>query len=512
MTDSIENILMWLRDYASYRINSRLMDERRSFPPYLILDFGNQGLLGMLAPKLYGGMELKSSSLVRVLEQLGAIDTSLGLFVGLNNVLGIMPIVKYANKAVQDELLPALATGRKLAAFSITEPGAGSNPLAIRSKALFDSSNSWKLFGEKIWSGSAAWAGIINLFVRLCDEKGRDKGITGFIVKQESKGLRQGEEQLTMGMRGMVQNTIYLEGTVVTKDYLLGPEGHGMEVAQDAMMYGRLGISALCLGGMKRCLQLILRYSEKRAVASGRLLDNKVALMYLSEVVHATTALEHLIETIVDRIDNNGFVPKELFAICKVFGSELLWEASDKLVQLLGGRGYIETNIAPQILRDARVFRIFEGPTETLYCFLGAKLLTKPEEIYGFITHGLNQPQAVERIDNTLKILRDSSTNYQYNTFVAGKLLTYFMPLFILQYDFNRSGDESLHKSIQWIECTINQIVLRHIDEKHNHDLILNPNFIKELVSSHQISIGDIEQTMAGENFNIDPMLSKSVH
>ena len=508
-TDDIGNILIWLRDYANYRINSRLIDERRSFPPYIILDFGNQGLLGMLAPKLYGGMELSSSSLVRVLEQLGSIDLSLGLFVGLNNVLGIMPITKYANKTVQEELLPLLAKGRELAAFSITEPGAGSNPLAISSKAVFDSLNTWRLFGKKIWSGSAAWAGVINIFVKLCDENGRDKGITGFVVKQRTKGLRQGEEQLTMGMRGMVQNTIYLEGAIVTKDYQLGLEGHGMQVAQDAMMLGRLGISALSLGGMKRCLQLILRYSEKRIISSGKLLDNKVTLMYISDIVYAIIALENIIEVIVNRIDNNEFIPNELFAICKIFGSEFLWGASDKLVQLLGGRGYIETNIAPQMLRDARVFRIFEGPTETLYCFIGAKLLNNPEEIYTFLVKVLNEPQSVERIKGILQKIQDGSKNYQYNSFIIGKIISYLIPMFILQHKYKDANNEAINKTIKWLECWVNQFIFKYVTKEDKQDLILNAGIIKDLVFLQQDSIGDIEQTMVGENFNIDPMISK---
>ena len=147
-----DELIVWLREYASSYINSRLIDERRCIPPHIVLDFGNRGLLGMQVPREYGGLGLGNYDTMRVLQQLGAIDTTLSLFVGLNNILGIRPILRYGSKALQDELLPILARGRELAAFAITEPGAGSNPQGITSSAIPDG-DSWRLSGTKIWSG-----------------------------------------------------------------------------------------------------------------------------------------------------------------------------------------------------------------------------------------------------------------------------------------------------------------------------------------------------------------------
>ncbi|MEM6716558.1 MAG: AMP-binding protein, partial [Cyanobacteria bacterium P01_C01_bin.147] len=232
----VDDLLRWLRQYASESINSRLMDERRCLSPGVVLDFGNQGLLGMQVPTKYAGLGLGHQDMLRVLEQLGAIDPTLALFVGLNNVLGIRPILQSAHPDLQAEWLPKLATGRELAAFALTEPGAGSNPNAIQSQVAIAADGSWRLQGEKIWSGSAAWAGLLNVFVQHPEAS----GISGFAVCKGTPGLRQGPEALTMGMRGMVQNTVYLEGVPVAAAQLLGQPGKGMTVAQDAMMYGRL--------------------------------------------------------------------------------------------------------------------------------------------------------------------------------------------------------------------------------------------------------------------------------
>ena len=111
------------------------MDERRTIAPHIVLDMGNRGLLGLQVPKQYGGLELSSLDTMRIIQQLGAVDQTLALFVGLSNILGIRPIMNFASESVREHMLPLLATGRELAAFALTESGAGSNPRAIVSSA-----------------------------------------------------------------------------------------------------------------------------------------------------------------------------------------------------------------------------------------------------------------------------------------------------------------------------------------------------------------------------------------
>lgn len=153
---------------------------------------------------------------------------------------------------------------------------------------------------------------------------------------------------------------------------MLGEPGAGMEVAQDAMGFARLGIGALCVGAMQRCFQLMARYAARRDIAGGRLLDNPVTLLRLHELDCAIKAAEGLVEALAAGIDAGETLPLDACSACKCVLSELLWEAVDRLVQMLGGRGYLENNLAPQLLRDARVLRILEGPSEALYAHLGA--------------------------------------------------------------------------------------------------------------------------------------------
>ncbi|MEM7347120.1 MAG: AMP-binding protein, partial [Chloroflexota bacterium] len=325
-----DHLIEWLRNYATTRINSRIIDERRTIPPHVVLDFGYNGLMGMQIPESYGGLALTHHDAARVFEQLAAIDSTLTLFVGLNQVLGTRPILKYASQEKKQELLPIIAQGRQLAAFALTEPEAGSNPRAIATTATPDQGG-WRLNGEKIWIGTAAWAGTINVFAQTLDENQQPVGITAFMVPQNAEGLTQGPEALTMGMRGMIQNRLYLNDVWVGPENLLGQVGQGMEIAQDAMMTGRLLVGTTSVGMMKRCAQLMHRYSARRTISTGRLLDNPVTLTWLSDLTAAITTLEVFMTKVTQQLDEGQPVPVEAYAICKTSGAELLWQAIDQL-------------------------------------------------------------------------------------------------------------------------------------------------------------------------------------
>ncbi|WP_309242595.1 AMP-binding protein [Limnofasciculus baicalensis] len=516
------DIIQWLRSYASDRINSRIIDERRTIPPYIVLDFGNQGLLGMQVPQSYGGLGLNNVDTLRIMEQLGAIDPTISLFVGLSNVLGIRPILNYATQTVKDELLPILARGRELGAFALTEPGAGSNPQAISSRALPDNRGGWRISGTKIWSGSAAWAGVINVFVQNIDAQGKANGISGFVVRQGTKGLRQGPEALTMGMRGMIQNTVYFEDVQVSPENLLGEAGKGMNAAQDAMMYGRLAIAASSIGGMKRCAQLMLRYATARTISTGRLLDNPTTLTRVSNLTAAITATETLISQVARFLDEGIVVPVDAYVVCKIAGPEFLWQAADQLVQLLGGRGYIETNIAPQILRDARILRIFEGPTETLTMFLGSRVINSSTELEQFLGERLGAKQIAERLKAAAEEISqrsrgdsatfsDNTTAIRWSYSLTGEVALYAVLWAGVQAQIKQNPSPQLHRALEWTKLNFEQTLAKALTGTPAESVVMTPNQTTDLVSSYIETIGDLEQTLAGEDHELDSLLKRGI-
>jgi acyl-CoA synthetase (AMP-forming)/AMP-acid ligase II/alkylation response protein AidB-like acyl-CoA dehydrogenase/acyl carrier protein len=392
----------WLREFAATRIHPGLIDERRAIPPHVVLELGNRGLLGLEVDAATGGLGLSRRDALRVYAQLGAIDLCVALFVGNHNVLGIGPIRDHAAPELRARLLRHLAGGRGLAAFALTEPGAGSDPRAAAAAAVPDGRGGFILHGKKLWSGSAAWATVLNVFAVERNPAGRALGLRGFVVPADAPGLRHGPEAPTLGMRGMVQNTVLLEGVPAAAGERLGPEGDGAEAAYGAMRAGRLAIAAMCGGAMKRCAQLALRYASRRTIATGRLVESAAARARLHGLVGAIGALEALVARVGALVDRGERVPDEAYCALKMAGPELLWGAADGLVQLLGGRGYIETNPAAQMLRDARAFRIIEGPTEAMAHHLGALALRDAAPLGRLLAAELGAPEVASELEGAL--------------------------------------------------------------------------------------------------------------
>ncbi|MDH6061785.1 AMP-binding protein [Chrysosporum bergii ANA360D] len=518
-----EDLLAWLREYARDRINSRQIDERRSIPPQIVLDFGRQKIFGMHISPEYNGLGLLHQDSLRVIAQLAAIDLTLAVLVAQSVYLGIWPIQKFADRHIQAELLPLLATGQQLACFALTEPVAGSNPRAIRTQAVPNALGGWGIRGKKIWIGNAAWAGTMNLFTQVVDGNGLTCGITGFVLPRHSPGVRIIGETLTMGLRGMVQNTLELEDVQVQPHQILGHLGHGLEVAKDAFQVERVGVGAMSVGGMKRCLQLMHRYTSRRSVSTGLLLHNPVTLLKMSEFAAATTAMEILINQTAIWLDRGMNLPEEVSILCKVAGSELLWQTADGLVQLLGGRGYDENNLVPQILRDARILRIGGGPSETLTLYVGASILNYKGKLFEFLRVTLQNPTLADWLAGIMEqiqgrclkapaVLADQQTALQWGYSLAGEIGLQTLMLAIIQ--FATAAHPSPHElQVQeWLRLRLEQTVSNVLKGQPAETALLNPKHLTELVNGWQTSIGDVEQSLHLQENTFDEMLKIQPH
>jgi alkylation response protein AidB-like acyl-CoA dehydrogenase len=514
-----EELVGWLREYASNRINSRLIDERRCIPPYIILDFGNRGLLGMQVPEAFGGLGLLHADNLRVLEQLGAIDLTLALVVFNHGVNGIRPIQGFATPAVRDDWLPRLATGREMAGFALSEPGAGVNVGAIASEAKPDGHGGWQIRGQKRWN-SSSWAGVISVFAREFDQRGRPAGLTGFVVRQGSPGLRIGPEALTMGMRGSVQNSLFLDDVTVGPEHVLGQRGRGMEVAEDALTIGRLCIAAVCLGGLKRCAQLMARYAARRTVASGKLLENPLVLAALGELAARIEVVEALKDQVARRLDAGLSVPPELPMAAKVAGSDSLNLAAAQLMQFLGGRGYMENNLASQILRDARLYSVGEGPNEALTTQIGRKArLTGALDGYLRADPAGAEPadllaaavgEVSDRCLNRPGPFADRSSASLWTDAMIGQVATDALLLAAAREALRLSPSDRGLRAVDWALVRLSRSLLRAREGDPEERLILTACDAAATVAVYAEAIGDVEQTLAGEDEALDVYLSKA--
>ncbi|GAG40824.1 unnamed protein product, partial [marine sediment metagenome] len=246
-------------------------------------DLGNRGLFGLQIPESYGGLGLNHRDTVAILQQLSAIDVSLATLVFLHNTNGLRPILNFGSEEMKSQLLPGLAAGRQLAAFALSEPVAGSNIGAIQTKAIREAKSGWQLSGEKRWNGSS-WAGVVTVIAREYDADGTSHGVSAFLVRQGTPGLKVGEESLTLGMRAIVQNSLQLDHVSADPASQLGTTGGGWKVVNDALSVGRLMTAAVCLGGTKRAAQLLFRYAGVREIASGKLIDHPHTRQRLAEI------------------------------------------------------------------------------------------------------------------------------------------------------------------------------------------------------------------------------------
>ncbi|WP_139236068.1 acyl-CoA dehydrogenase family protein [Pseudomonas sp. NFACC24-1] len=427
-TPAVTELNAWLQDWAK-RLDFRLMDERRCLPPHLVLAVGNRGLLGMQVPADYGGrLCLSNFELLRVQRQLGAIDLTLAFFIGLNNGLGIRPIQRFAAPAIKERYLPQLANGRMLAAFALTERVAGSNPLGMAACAQREG-NVFRLDGTKSWSGSAAWAGVISVFARHIDDQGRELGYLGLCVDAEQQGMRQGSEAMTLGLKGMVQNQLHFEAALVNQDRVLGSAYAGLAVASDTMAFGRLGIAATCVGGLWRCVQLMIRYSTRRSLGGHRLWDHEHTQRVVDDALCAATAIGNWVDDLALRLDQGlPDAPPEVLAATKWLASEVLGEVSDSALQMLGARGYCDNNPIGQLWRDARITRLFEGPSETLAAFIGQRVLEQPHTVIAYLdqtAHGeITRARILEWTDEEVSASRLSAGTLRLGECAAWLMLS----------------------------------------------------------------------------------------
>jgi amino acid adenylation domain-containing protein len=517
--ESADILIAWIREYAKTRIDSRLADERGAFPPHVFLDLGNQGFFGMHVSKKYGGLGLKSYDLLRVIEQVAAIDLTLSILV-IEAVQGAHTLENYASENLKNKYLPQLASGRIFVAGAMTESAAGSNPRAMKATATSDGNNGFLLRGSKRWVGMGSWATVIAVYVQEFDAENNWIGMSGFLVPQGAEGLHIAAEAQTMGIKSIGKYTIHLDNVKVTQEALLGCSGDGMEIAQDNMMYIRLCLAAASIGAMKRSAQLMYRYAERRTIATGQLLENPMTIVSLSKLTAVIHGIENLVYLVGDFLDKDPeTVPEEALVAIKILASEYLGWTVDKLVQMLGARGYEESNGISKMFRDARTFRIFEGPTEALTMYIGSRMQASNFSFQNFLCNVLQQKELFNEIINVIKEIKQhyqkNKTNFFEKPFLldyciqaaVGDIVSHGLLLATMEYmtQKNSSGDNA--RTLIWAREKFDFIIQKSFTCSPAEKVLIYPEQLNNLISKYENTIGDVEQTRISQEISLDPLL-----
>jgi len=376
-------------------IDPEKIDEEETVGDDVIAEFGRVGMLGLTIPRKYGGLELSHTGYARIFEHLSSIDASLAVMVGVHCGLGSKAIVLYGTDEQKERYLPILARGKTLAAYALTEPETGSDAQNIKTTAeLSADGQRWILTGHKIWIGNAHRAGVIATFAQTPVERRGETvpRLTAFIIRPDMPGFHVLGTVRKLGIRGSTQAELLYENVEVPADHVLGSVGKGFAVAVHVLNAGRLTLAAGCTGAAKRVLGEMTTYAEHRVqfghpLAHFEITQRKVA--HLTAGIYACDAMLGILASLADY--QGGEFALEA-ACAKVFSSDLIWSATDEMVQLAGGRGFVKPFPYERFLRDARINRIFEGANEVLRLFIALNGVQGPAESLKEVGTALRRP------------------------------------------------------------------------------------------------------------------------
>ncbi|XP_040309362.1 very long-chain specific acyl-CoA dehydrogenase, mitochondrial [Herpailurus yagouaroundi] len=347
------------------------------------------GAFGLQVPSELGGVGLCNTQYARLVEIVGTHDLGVGITLGAHQSIGFKGILLFGTKAQKEKYLPKLASGETIAAFCLTEPSSGSDAASIRSSAVPSPCGKYyTLNGSKIWISNGGLADIFTVFAKTpvtdaATGTVKEK-ITAFVVERSFGGVTHGPPEKKMGIKASNTAEVYFDGVRVPAENVLGEVGGGFKVAMHILNNGRFGMAAALAGTMKGIIAKAVDHATNRTQFGDKihnfgLIQEKLARMAILHYV--TESMAYMVSANMDQGSTDFQIEA---AISKIFGSEAAWKVTDECIQIMGGMGFMMEPGVERILRDLRIFRIFEGTNDILRLFVALQgFLDKGKELSG---------------------------------------------------------------------------------------------------------------------------------
>lgn len=374
LSEDQEMLKKMIRDFSKNKIAPQVktLEEKHEFPLELLKNLSELGVLGMSIPSEYNGSKSDFFTLILAIEEISRVFPSLAVIISVHCSLFCYAILTFGTGEQKEKYLPDAAKGKILGAFSLTEPGAGSDATNIKAKST-KKGDYYILNGTKNWVTNGADADMFIIFTKseiLMDKK----KLNAFIVEKNTPGMIISNIEEKMGLHSSLTAEVTLEDCKVPSENLLGEEGEGTKVAFTCLDYSRIGIAAQALGLSQKALDEAVRYAKQREAFGKKIAEFQAVQFQLADMSTLIEASRLLTYRAANLHDKGKPFSKES-AMAKLFASETANKVAYNAIQIHGGYGYSKEFPVEQLYRDARVFSIYEGTSEIQRLIIARNLL-----------------------------------------------------------------------------------------------------------------------------------------
>ncbi|MDQ0860728.1 acyl-CoA dehydrogenase family protein [Bacillus sp. V2I10] len=375
VTQEIEQMKKMVKSFVDNEVEpyAQQIEDEDKIPDHLVEQAKDLGLFGISIPEEYGGIGLNAVGKAVVLEQLGHTHNGFVSLISAHTGIGSTGLVKLASEQLKQKYLPDMAAGKKIAAFALSEPGAGSDATNLATRAE-KRGNQWILNGTKHFITNAPVADVFTVFALTDKEKGAKGGITAFLIEKDFPGFMLGKKDKKMGLRGSHTAQLIFEDCVVPEENVIGEVGMGYMSALKILSEGRVGLAARAVGSCDKLLALSASYAKERVQFGKPIADNQAIQWMLADMATETEAARTLTYMAASKIDEGKKVIKEA-SMAKLFASDVFNRVADKAVQIHGGMGYVSDYPVERFYRDARITKIYEGTNEIQRLIIARRVL-----------------------------------------------------------------------------------------------------------------------------------------